>query len=88
MAEDHALRPSQHGRLAALILTTTAGIRTEAQAERAAAQAAAEANRTAFEAAMRAMQERTDAERRRFEAGILRLTKEQAALAAVIESRP
>ena len=74
--------------LAALILTTTAGMRAEAQADRAAAQAAAEANRVAFEAAMQAMHDRADAERRRFEAEILRLTREQATLAAVIESRP
>ena len=85
--------------LAALILTTTAGVRAEAQADRVAAhaaaeanravaQAAAEANRAAFASAMRAMYERTDAERRQFEAEILRLTKEQATRAAVIESRP
>ena len=85
--------------LAALILTTTAGIRTEAQADRAvahaaaeanraAAHAAAEANRAAFTAAMRTMYERTDVERHRFEAEILGLTREQATRAAVIESRP
>ena len=75
--------------LAALILTTTAaGIRAEAQADRIAAQAAAEANRAAFEAVMRTMYERTDAERHRFEAEILGLTREQATRAAVIESRP
>lgn len=74
--------------LAALILTTTGNIRTEAQADRAAAQAAAEANRAAFEAAIQAMHERSDAERRRFEAQILRLTREQARLAATVDSRP
>ena len=74
--------------LAALILTTTAGVRAEAQADRVAAHAAAEANRAAFASAMRAMYERTDAERRWFEAESLRLTKEQATRAAVIESRP
>ena len=36
---------------------------------------------------MRAMHERTDADRRRFEAEILGLTREQATLAAVTESR-
>ena len=54
-------------------------------ATRSAARAEAQANRTAFESAIQAMQATAATDRRDFQSELLRLTREQARLAATIE---
>ena len=78
--------------LAALMLTTTADIRNEARADRAAWQVEsrqlrdeARAAREAARAAREAAQAARDADRESFQREIIRLTAEQAELAAIVK---
>lgn len=77
--------------LAGLMLVTTGNIRDEARADRARIDAAMQADRAAWQAAFEAERQRTDtalramhdaanADRRRFEAEILRLAERQVRL--------
>ena len=79
--------------LAGLNLATTGDLREEARADRAAAQAEGQADRTAWQAESRQLRDEARAEREAFRhegeafrREILRLTQEQAELAAIVDS--
>ncbi len=82
--------------LAGLILVTNSDLRTQAQADREAwqaesrqlrneAAAAREADREAWQAESRQLRDEATADREHFQREILRLTGEQARLAAIVE---
>ena len=79
--------------LAGLNLATVGDLREEARADRAVAQAEGQADRTAWQAESRQLRDEARAEREAFRhegeafrREILRLTQEQAELAAVVDS--
>ena len=81
--------------LGTLIIYTASDIRAEARADREAfysemraMRAEAQADRQANAEERRRFEERMDRDRRRFENEILRLTKGQERLVAIVESQP
>ena len=72
--------------IAALILTTTAGLRSEMRTEIQAVRAEVHADREALRAEFHSVRTEARADREAFQAQILRLTEQQGVLTAHVEN--